>query len=117
MTTPYGTSSPQVKSVSAKAAYSKAARKKLLESKAKHDGMKSAIRRAITMGNLRSSNKLELAQEAIEARIAEAESRLELLRKSSDDGWEEHKKELENAWEDLSHSINTLVSRIKDETS
>ncbi|MBT8077039.1 MAG: hypothetical protein KJO31_00600, partial [Gammaproteobacteria bacterium] len=117
MTTPYGTTSPHVKSVSAKAAYSKAARKKLVESKAKLDGMKAAIKHAITMGNLRSSNKLEFAQEAVEARLAAAETRLELLRKSGDDAWEEHKNDLENAWEDLSHSINKLVSRIKDETS
>jgi hypothetical protein len=112
----YGRPSKPAIRVSAKATYSKGARKKLIASKAKLDGIRAAIKRAITMGSLQPSDKLEFAQQAIEARLATAESRLETLQKSDDEGWEGLRAELEDAWEDLSHSINKLVARIKDES-
>ena len=117
MSTQYGRPSPHVRSVSAKAAYSKKARKKLVESKAKLYDVRAGIKRAITTGSLKSSEKLESVQQAMDTRLAAAESRLEALQKSGEAGWEQLRDELESAWEDLSHSINTLVARVKDESN
>ena len=117
MSTQYGEPSRHVRSVSAKAAYSKKARKKLVESKAKLYDVKAAIKRAITAGRLKSSEKLEVAQQAMDTRLAAAESRLEALQKSGENEWEQLRDELDDAWEDLSHSINALVARVKDESN
>ena len=114
MTTQYSRSSKQLRSVSAKAAYSKRARKKLVESKAKLYDVRAAIKRAITTGSLKSSEKLESVQQAMDTRLAAAESRLEALQKSGEADWEQLRDELESAWEDLSQSINKLVARVKD---
>ncbi|MBU2676563.1 MAG: hypothetical protein KJP16_05715 [Gammaproteobacteria bacterium] len=116
MTSEYGVPSHHVRSVSAKDAYSKKARKKLVESKAKLYDVKAAIKRAITTGSLRSSEKLESVQQAMDTRLAAAEARLEALQKSGEAEWEQLRDELEDAWEGLSHSINTLVARVKDES-
>ena len=116
MTTQFGRPSQHVRSVSAKAAYSKKARTKLIESKAKLYDVRAAIKRATMTGSLQSSEKLESAQQAMDTRLAAAELRLEALQKSGEDGWERLRDELDDAWEDLSHSINTLVARVKDES-
>ena len=105
-----------IRSVTAKAAYSRAARKKLVEFKSKLEGVKVAIRHEIAKGRLRSSDKLEFEQRAMEIRLATAESRLMTLQKSREDEWEQLRDDLENAWEDLSQSINKLVARIKDQS-
>ena len=117
MTTQLGRPSKHVRSVAAKAAYSRQARKKIIESHAKLDGVRAAIKHAIAAGNLKSSDKLECEQRATETRLATAESRLESLQKSGEDGWEAQRDKLEDAWEDLSYSINKLVARIKDESA
>ena len=116
MASQYGRPSRHIRSVSAKAAYSKKARKQLVESKAKLYDVKAAIKRAITTGSLKSSEKLESVQQAMDTRLAAAEARLEALQKSGEEEWEQLRNELEDAWEDLSHSINTLVIRVKDES-
>lgn len=116
MTTQYGRPSKHIRSLSAKAAYSKTARKKLVESRAKLIGIKAAIKSAITAGRLKSSNELEQGQQAMETRLVAVEARLEALRKSGEDEWEQLRDELEDAWEALSHSINKLVARLKDES-
>ena len=116
MTTQKRRPSRHVRSVSAKAAYSKRARKKLVESKAKLNDVRAAIKRAVATGSLKSGEKLESVQWAMDTRLAAAESRLEALQKSGEAEWEQLRGELENAWEDLSHSINTLVARVKDES-
>lgn len=116
MKSQYSTASQHVRSVAAKAAYSKAARKKFAESRTKIDGVRAAIKHAVATGSLRSSDELEHAQRAIQVRLAAAESRLMALQKSSEAEWEDLREELEDAWEDLSHSINKLVARIKDES-
>lgn len=103
-------------SISAKASYSKSARKKLVESRAKLDGVNAAIRQAIAAGRLRSSDQLERTQRAIEANLAAAEARLEKLQKSGEDGWQELRDQVDSAWEDLSGSIKKLVARISDES-
>ena len=116
MTTQYGRPSRHVRSVSAKAAYSKKARKKLVESKAKLYDVRAAIKRATTTGSLQCSEKLESAQQAMDTRLAAAELRLEALQKSGEAEWEQLRNELESAWEDLAQSINKLVARVKDES-
>ncbi len=114
MTAQSGSPSRHVRLVSAKTAYSETAGKKLVESKAKFDGVRAAIRHAVATGSLKPCTKLECAQRAVEARITIAEARLEALQKSGGEGWEHLRDELEDAWEDLSHSMNKLVARIKD---
>ena len=116
MTTQHGKPPKPIRSVSAKAAYSKKARKKLVESRAKLYDVSAAIKRAVMKGSLKPSEKLQSAQQAMDTRLSAAESRLEALQKSSEEEWEQLKDELENAWEDLSYSINKLVARFKDES-
>lgn len=102
--------------ISAKANYSRSARKKLIESRAKLNGVNAAIRQAIITGRLKSSDQLERAQRAIEINLAAAEARLEMLQKSGEHGWEELRDQVDSAWEDLSSSIKKLVARISDES-
>lgn len=116
MANQYGSPSDHIRSVSAKDAYSKKARKKLVESRAKLFGVRTALKSAITTGRLKSSDKLQRAQRAMEMRLTTAESRFESLQKSGEEEWEQRRDELENAWEDLSHAINKLVARVKDES-
>ncbi len=116
MMNPYGPQSERSKRLAAKAAYSKAARKKLIESRAKLDGVKAAIKNAIATGQIESSERLERAQRAMDAHLATAESRIERLRKSGDDAWEDARNEVDNAWEDLSQLIKKLVARLSDES-
>lgn len=101
----------------AKAAYSRSARKKLVASRVKLEGVRAGIKRADAAGRLQPSEKLKCAERAMETRFASAKSRLEMLQKADDEGWEELRDELENAWDDLSQSINKLVARLKDESS
>lgn len=110
----FGSPSRHVRSISAKAAYSKAARKKLLDYEAKLAGIRAAVKHAIEAGRMESSDKLACSQQAMDARLAAAEVRLELLQKSGEEDWEGHRERLEDAWEDLSHSINKIVARFKD---
>lgn len=116
MITQYGRPSKHVRLVSAKAAYSKAARKRLIESRAKLDGIRAAIKHAIVTGRLESSEQLERAQRAMEARLKTAETRLEVLQKSSEEEWETLRDDLDNAWEDLSYSIKKLVARFSNDS-
>jgi hypothetical protein len=102
--------------VSAKAAYSRTAGKRLADSRARLEGLRASVKHAIAMGNLNSSESLVRAQAAIEKRLEIAESRFSDLRKSGPREWRNHRDALEDAWEDLAHSIKTLVSRIKDES-
>ena len=112
-----GTPSQRFRLVTAKAAYSKGARKRLVESRAKIDGVQAAIKHAIATGSLQPSDKLEHAQQAMDTRLRAAEARLKTLQKSSENEWEELRGELEDAWEDLSHSISSLVARVRDEST
>ena len=112
----FGGPSKHVRTVSVKAAYSRAARKKFIDSRAKLDGIKAAIKHAIDSGSLKPSERLNCEWRAMEVRLTTAESRLEKLRKSGEEGWEDLRYELDDAWEDLSHSIIKLVARIRDES-
>ena len=116
MTIEYGRPCPHVRSVSAKAAYSRNARKRLVETKAKLYDVRAATKRAISAGSIKSSKKLACLQEAMDTRLAAAESQLEALQKSGEEEWEQLRDELETAWEDVSQLISKLVARIKDES-
>ncbi|MDH3442200.1 MAG: hypothetical protein OEM63_15690 [Gammaproteobacteria bacterium] len=100
------------KALSAKAAYSKAAQRKLAETKATLAGVNAKIMCSISSGNMEQNGQLERARRAIEVSLAIAEVRLDQLRKSGDDDWETVRIEVESAWEDLSRSIQRLVSTI-----
>ena len=116
MTTKYGRPAPHVRSVSAKAAYSRKARKRLVETKAKLYDVRAATNLAISTGSVKSSKKLACVRQAMDTRLAAAESQLEALQKSGEEEWEQLRDELETAWEDLSQSISKLVALIKDES-
>ena len=99
------------KALATKAAYSKAAHQKLAETRATLASVNAKIICAIDSGDTEKNDRLERARRAIEVSLAIAEVRLDQLRKSGDD-WEAVKIEVESAWEDLSRSIQRLVSTI-----
>ena len=100
--------------VTEKTAYSKAARKKLLDSRAKLDGVTLIVRQAVDTGRLKSNGQLNRALEAVETNFNAAECQLRILQKSCDGEWEKQRAELESAWEDLAHSIKHLVTHFAD---
>jgi len=102
--------------IAAKTAYSKAARKKLIESRAKLDSVRAAINQAIATGRLRPSERLSSALNAMEVNCATAETRLRDLQKSGEKEWQEQCVALEDAWEDLARSIKNLADRFADGT-
>ena len=104
------------RAISEKAAYSKAARKKLIESKTKLDGVAVAVRQAVETGRLKPSAQLDRAIEAMEVNFGAAELQLRMLQKSGEDEWDEHRAELDSAWENLARSIKNLVARFADGT-
>lgn len=102
------------RTISAKAAYSKAAHKKLAETKTKLAGVHAKIRNAIATGRVETSEQLRQAQHAVDENLATAEARVEILRKSGEDTWEAVKDDVDTAWEDLSQSVKKLVARFAD---
>lgn len=102
--------------MSAKAARSRAARNKLVESKAKLNSIRTAIRHATTTGRLRPSEQLERALDAMEVNFEAAENQLRILQKSGEDDWENECVKLDGAWENLARSIAILVARFSDES-
>ena len=116
MTLQHPTERVHSRQAAAKAAYSKDARKKLIVSRSKLDGVTMAVRQAIKLGDLKSSKPLYLAVSAMEVNFKDVEIRLGDLQESGEDGWEELRIPLESAWEDLAHSIRNLVARFGDES-
>lgn len=116
MTLQHPTDHVHARKAAAKAAYSKDARKKLIVSRSKLDGVTIAVRQAITVGRLKSSKQLDLAVNAMEANFKAAEAQLRALQKSGEGDWEELRIPLESAWENLAHSIKNLVARLTDES-
>lgn len=102
--------------VSAKAAFSRATRKKLIHSRAQLDGVNAAIRLAIANGQLCSSDSLEKLRLAMEVRLAAAERSLERLQKSGDDRWETMREEVDGSFRDLSKSIAGAIEQVAEET-
>ncbi|MDH3578432.1 MAG: hypothetical protein OEO71_11540 [Gammaproteobacteria bacterium] len=97
-------------SISRKAAYSKAAQKRLHNARVKLVGVNAKIRSATVAGQIVINRQLEAAQRAVDANLVAAESSLERLRKSSDEVWEDLTPDVDTAWEDLSQSIKKLVA-------
>jgi len=114
MLTGSGQNAGRRNSTAAKAAHSKAAQKKLIDSKTRLDGVKAKIRNAVTTGRIDANEQLERAQLAVEANLKTVEARLERLRKSGEENWEDLRDDLDTAWEDLSQSIKKLVARFSD---
>jgi hypothetical protein len=100
--------------LSEKAACSKASHQKLAETRAKLAGMNSRIACAINSGAMEQNDRLDRARRAIEVSLAIVEVRLDQLRKSGDDDWESVRIEVESAWEQLSRSIQRLVTTISE---
>ena len=96
--------------ISKKAAYSKAAQKRLHDARIKLLGVKERIRSATIAGHIVANRQLQDAQHAVDANLVAAESSLERLRKSGEDGWEDLTLDVDSAWEDLSQSIKKLVA-------
>ena len=107
-------SADRMKTLSAKAAYSKAANRKLAETKRKLDGVNAKIRNAISTGQIDATETLEHAQQAVATNLASAEQRIVELRKSGEHAWEARADDVETAWEDLSQSVKKLVARFSD---
>ena len=104
------------RTVSEKAAYSKAARNKLIESRGKLDGVTFAVRQAIETGRLRPSSQLDRTIRAMEINFEAAGAQLRALQKSGEDEWDERRAELDSAWENLARSIKNLVALFEDGT-
>ena len=102
------------RSAAARAAYSEDARKQLVVSRSKLDGIAIAVTQAITVGRMKSSPQLDLAVNAMEANFKAAETQLSALQKSGEDDWDALRIQLESAWENLAHSIKNLVARFAD---
>ncbi|MEO0616701.1 MAG: hypothetical protein AAFY69_11275 [Pseudomonadota bacterium] len=112
-------SKPRVsfRKITEKATYSKAARKKLVELRAKLDGVALIVRHAVATGRVPPSSSLDQALEAMEVNYAVAEAKLRSMQKSGENDWEEQRTQLESAWEDLARSIKQLVARFADSAS
>lgn len=109
-----GCSSIRPNPAAAKAVYSRAARKKLVDSRAKLESVTAVVNQAVATGRLRSSQQLARTLAATETAFAAAETQLRLLQKSGADEWDERRIELESAWEDLALSIRILAAHFTD---
>jgi hypothetical protein len=97
-------------SIAKKTAFSKAAQKRLSALETKLFGVEARIRSATTAGHIVASRQLEDAQHAVKANLVAAKGALERLRKSGEPTWNDHAREFDTAWENLSRSINRLVA-------
>lgn len=101
-------------SILEKAAYSRAAQKRLSETEIRLTGVAAKIRSATTAGHVVVTRQLEDAQRAVDANLDAVKASLEYLRKSSDVAWKEHIRDVDTAWENLSQSIKRLVAGYSD---
>lgn len=97
-------------SIAKKAAYSRAAQKRLSVLETRLFGVNARIRSAKTAGHIVASQQLEDAQRAVEANLVAVKAALECLRKSGEATWNDHARDFDTAWENLSLSINRLVA-------
>lgn len=100
-------------SLSDKAGYSRAARRKLIETRARLIGVFAKINNAVATGQIDASDRLMSARNAVQSNLESVETKLETLRKSGDD-WLAVSADVENCWEDLSKSVKTLVDLFAD---
>lgn len=73
-------------------------------------GVKAKIRSATIGGQIVANRQLEDAGRAVDANLLAVRVTLERLRKSGAAAWKDHARDVDTAWEDLSQSINRLVS-------
>ena len=97
-----------------KAAYSRAAQKRLSEAEVRLTGVKAKIRSAMTAGQIAMNRQLEDGLLAVDANLASVKTALDRLRKSGCGSWEEQSREIDTAWENLSQSIKRLVAGYSD---
>ena len=97
-------------SIAKKTAFSRAAQKRLSVLETRLFGVKAKIRSATIAGHIVASQQLEDAERAVEANLVAVRATLERLRKSGEAGWNEHARDVDTAWENLSQSINRLVA-------
>lgn len=100
----------------AKTSYTRAARMKLTETKARLDGVRAKIENAITSGIVARDARLDRARQAVEDNLAAAEARLIEILKSGDD-WEGLQRDMDTAWENLSQSVKNLVAQFDDRST
>jgi hypothetical protein len=93
-----------------KAARSRAAQKRLTQAEIRLAGIRARIRSATVAGHLDATRRLHDAQRAVDANLLAARTSLERLRKSGDAEWQEHARDVDTTWENLSQSINRLVA-------
>jgi hypothetical protein len=101
-------------SIAEKAAYSRAAQKRLSGAEIRLAGVKARIRSATIAGHIAATLQLREAQRAVDANLEAAKTSLERLRKSGDTVWKEHARDVDTAWEHLSQSIKRLVAGYSD---
>lgn len=101
-------------SISEKAAYSRAAQKRLSEAEIRLTGVKARIRSATIAGHIVVSRQLGDAQRAVDANLEAARTSIESLRKSDEAVWKEQARNVDTAWEHLSLSIKRLVAGYSD---
>ena len=104
----------RVKTLSAKAACSKAANRKLADTKRILAGVNSKIRDAVSIGRIDATERFKRAQHAVDLNLWSAEQRIEDLRKADEQSWEAYADDVDSAWEDLSQSVKKLVARFSD---
>ena len=97
-----------------KAAYSRAAQKRLSEAEITLTGVKAKIRSATTAGQIAMNRQLEDGLLAVDANLASVKTALDRLRKSGCGSWKKHSREVDTAWENLSQSIKRLVAGYSD---
>jgi len=99
--------------LSEKAGYSRAAQRKLIETRTRLIGVFAKINNAIATGQIDATDRLMSARNAVQSNLEAVETKLESLRKSGDD-WVAARDDVENCWEDLSKSVKTLVALFAD---
>ena len=97
-------------SIAKKTAYSRAAQKRLSVLETRLFGVKARIWSAKTAGHIVANQQLEDAQRAVEANLVAVKAALERLRKSGEATWNDHARDFDTTWENLSLSINRLVT-------
>lgn len=101
-------------SIAEKAAFSRAAQKRLSEAEIRLIGVTAKIRSATIAGHLVVTRQLQDAQHAVDANLDAVKTSLECLRKSDERAWKEQARNVDTAWEHLSQSINRLVAGYSD---
>ena len=102
------------RSILEKAAYSRAAQKRLSEAEIRLTGVKAKIRSATIAGHIAVTRQLKDGLVAVDANLASVKAALDRVRKSDDESWKERTRDMDTAWEHLSQSIKRLVAGYSD---